>query len=262
MKAISIFIIIISIIIGIMLHEFGHMITAKLSGVKVNKYVIGMGKMIWKHTGKDGIEYGVALIPAGGYCDINEKELNTAPLKNYISILAAGVICNVIFGTILYVIGDLFLTTGSMNIFVSLSKSFTAFGNLIKRLGDAIVTIFNVKQIAMSGGFVAGFSNAGNVIVANAETLSQVVGKSLVLGGLMNYSLALFNALPLPALDGGQIMIKLICKTSEKLFHKEVPSIIINKINYAVYTFLMGYQLFIFTLEIPIVRQIVLTILS
>ena len=32
----------------IFIHEFGHFITAKLSGVKVNEFALGMGPVIWK----------------------------------------------------------------------------------------------------------------------------------------------------------------------------------------------------------------------
>ena len=41
----------------IFIHEFGHFITAKLSGVKVNEFALGMGPVIWKTRKKD-TQYG------------------------------------------------------------------------------------------------------------------------------------------------------------------------------------------------------------
>lgn len=40
------------IIFGILiaLHEFGHFITAKLLGVRVNEFAIGMGPLLWSAT--------------------------------------------------------------------------------------------------------------------------------------------------------------------------------------------------------------------
>ncbi|MGH9299899.1 MAG: M50 family metallopeptidase, partial [Acidimicrobiales bacterium] len=53
----------------IMLHELGHFITAKASGMKVTEYFLGFGPRIWSiRLGET--EYGVKAIPAGGYVKI------------------------------------------------------------------------------------------------------------------------------------------------------------------------------------------------
>jgi membrane-associated protease RseP (regulator of RpoE activity) len=58
------------VIIGaIMLHEFGHFLTAKLFGMKVTQFFVGFGPTLWSvDTGET--EYGVKGIPAGGYVKI------------------------------------------------------------------------------------------------------------------------------------------------------------------------------------------------
>ena len=48
-------------------HEFGHFITAKLSGVKVNEFAIGMGPRLFGFK-KGETEYTFRLFPIGGYC--------------------------------------------------------------------------------------------------------------------------------------------------------------------------------------------------
>ena len=53
----------------IMLHEFGHYITAKRSGMKVTEFFVGFGPRLWSFT-KGETEYGVKAIPLGGYCRI------------------------------------------------------------------------------------------------------------------------------------------------------------------------------------------------
>lgn len=51
---------------SIALHEVGHLLPAKLFGVKVTQYFVGFGKTLWSTT-KGGTEYGIKAIPLGGY---------------------------------------------------------------------------------------------------------------------------------------------------------------------------------------------------
>ena len=53
----------------IMLHEFGHFITAKWSGMKVTEYFLGFGPRLWS-VRRGETEYGIKAIPAGGYVKI------------------------------------------------------------------------------------------------------------------------------------------------------------------------------------------------
>jgi len=53
--------------LSIGVHELGHMIPAKLFGVRVSKYMIGMGPTIWSRTVGE-TEYGLKLLPIGGFC--------------------------------------------------------------------------------------------------------------------------------------------------------------------------------------------------
>jgi membrane-associated protease RseP (regulator of RpoE activity) len=52
--------------ISIALHELGHLIPAKLFGVRVGQYMIGFGPTLWS-TKRGETEYGVKAIPLGGY---------------------------------------------------------------------------------------------------------------------------------------------------------------------------------------------------
>lgn len=58
-----------SIGVSIMLHEAGHMVTAKRFGMKVTQYFVGFGPTIWSFR-RGETEYGVKVIPAGGFCRI------------------------------------------------------------------------------------------------------------------------------------------------------------------------------------------------
>jgi len=56
----------------IFLHEFGHFFTAKLFGIKVNEFALGMGPKLVSF-GKGETKYSLRLLPIGGFCAM-EKE--------------------------------------------------------------------------------------------------------------------------------------------------------------------------------------------
>lgn len=62
----GILIMLIGLAISIGLHEIGHLVPAKLFGVKVTQYMVGFGPTIWSRR-KGETEYGVKAIPLGGY---------------------------------------------------------------------------------------------------------------------------------------------------------------------------------------------------
>jgi membrane-associated protease RseP (regulator of RpoE activity) len=54
------------IMASIALHEVGHLVPAKIFGVRVPKYFVGFGKTLWS-TRRGETEYGLKLLPLGGY---------------------------------------------------------------------------------------------------------------------------------------------------------------------------------------------------
>jgi membrane-associated protease RseP (regulator of RpoE activity) len=62
-------VIVLAIIVMIFLHELGHYLTAKWSGMKVTEFFIGFGPRIWSFQ-RGETEYGVKAIPAGAYVRI------------------------------------------------------------------------------------------------------------------------------------------------------------------------------------------------
>lgn len=51
---------------SVALHEIGHLVPAKLFGVKTTQYFVGFGKTLWSRR-KGETEYGIKAIPLGGY---------------------------------------------------------------------------------------------------------------------------------------------------------------------------------------------------
>lgn len=95
----------------IFIHEFGHFITAKLFGVKVNEFSIFMGPRLL-HWGKGETEYSLRLLPIGGFCAMEGEDGSSedpraftakAPWKRAI-ILAAGAFMNFLTGLVLLIV--------------------------------------------------------------------------------------------------------------------------------------------------------------
>ncbi|MEE1329116.1 MAG: site-2 protease family protein, partial [Oscillospiraceae bacterium] len=51
----------------IFIHELGHFVAAKLSGVQVNEFSMFMGPAIWKKQIGETL-YAIRCFPIGGYC--------------------------------------------------------------------------------------------------------------------------------------------------------------------------------------------------
>jgi membrane-associated protease RseP (regulator of RpoE activity) len=58
-----------ALLLSVMVHEFGHYITARRFGMWVSEFFVGFGKKIWS-VQRGETEFGVKAIPAGGYCKI------------------------------------------------------------------------------------------------------------------------------------------------------------------------------------------------
>ena len=107
------YIIIAIIIFGILIaiHEFGHFTAAKLCGVKVEEFAIGMGPALFKKQ-KGETVYALRILPIGGFCAMaGEDEESDDPRaftnqgfwKKFV-ILCAGSFMNLVLGIVLILI--------------------------------------------------------------------------------------------------------------------------------------------------------------
>ena len=62
---------VVAMLLSIMIHEWGHFITARKFGMKVTEFFLGFGPRLWS-TVRGETEFGIKAIPAGGYCRIVE----------------------------------------------------------------------------------------------------------------------------------------------------------------------------------------------
>ena len=99
----------------VVFHELGHYVVARLAGVKVLRFSVGFGRVIWSRTvGRDRTEWALSAIPLGGYVKMaDEREgyvsardlpraFNRQSVFRRMAIVAAGPIANLLLAALLF----------------------------------------------------------------------------------------------------------------------------------------------------------------
>ncbi|MFH1380758.1 MAG: RIP metalloprotease RseP, partial [Candidatus Omnitrophota bacterium] len=96
----------------ILVHELGHMLTAKKLGVKVERFSLGFGKKLFGIK-RGGTEYIISLFPLGGYvkmagdepdnCKGKPEEFYSKSIFKRFLIIVSGSLTNYIFALILFI---------------------------------------------------------------------------------------------------------------------------------------------------------------
>ena len=95
----------------IFVHELGHFVAAKLSGVQVNEFSMFMGPVIWKKQVGETL-YSLRCIPIGGFCAMEGEDEDTENPRSFqkatwwkrLVILVAGAAMNFVVGVLIMLI--------------------------------------------------------------------------------------------------------------------------------------------------------------
>lgn len=132
MEFIGILAFVVALLFSVMVHEFGHYLTARKFGMRVSEFFLGFGKRIWSFT-RGETEFGLKAIPAGGYCRIEGMTPNdempageearaffaASSLKKLI-VLGAGSFAHFVLGFLL--IFSIFFAVGYQAVLPEISK--------------------------------------------------------------------------------------------------------------------------------------------
>ena len=152
----------------IFIHEFGHFITAKLSGVQVNEFAMFMGPAIWKKQ-KGETLYSIRCIPIGGYCAMegedgdsdNPRAFGRAAWWKRLIILVAGASLNFIAGLLLvalvYAPAESYVSP-----VISHFEEFATVDDYGLQIGDRLVEIDGSKVLLMGDVDLLLMKNPGD----------------------------------------------------------------------------------------------------
>jgi len=178
------FIIVLTIMyISLGFHEFGHYIASKIFNLKVRECCVGTGPSILNFNFKE-TKICLRAVPIGGYVGTDEEELNKVNLVQYWIIILSGVLMNYIACLIsLYI-----------QAYKGISYSFKVLIVSIKNfLFATSLSIYHIE------GSMKNFIDSVNDIVVGLSIWEIIL--------CVNGVLLIVNLIPIPFLDGGQILI-------------------------------------------------------
>ena len=197
----------------IFIHEGGHFTVAKLCKVKVNQFAIGFGPKIVEFKGKETL-YALRLIPLGGFVSLEgengdsteERAFNNTSIPKRIAIVAAGAMVNIIFGLAIY--------------FVLASIIYGNAGLALKALGNYSYALIESIKMLFTGN--VGINDlTGPVGISGMVSQTTSIKEYVYLMSIISTSLGITNLLPLPALDGGKIVLLIIEAIRKKPLKQE-----------------------------------------
>lgn len=192
----------------IFIHECGHFAFARLFGVKVNEFSMGMGpKLISKTSKKNGTSYSLRLLPIGGFVSMAGEDEDSddpaafcnKPVWQRMIITAAGAVVNIIAGIIamaiiIMITGNLTGTTveyfGSFKseevVYNSTEEQGLMVGDRITKIGDTKVHISDDMRYAiqMNGASPVDVTAVrdGETVVLEGITFSNITEQGLTFG--------------------------------------------------------------------------------
>lgn len=202
-------------IIMVLVHEFGHYTMAKLLKIPVTEFAVGFGPVIVKKKVKE-TTYSLRCIPLGGFCSFAKDDgidktmqeavaddilYNQSPIKRF-PVLIAGACMNIITGFIAAII-----------FYGNISTAWESTVLMFQMIGESF-------WMLLHGQFGMGdFMSIIGIVAMVAEWMNENVRILFVMFIYMSYYMAVFNLLPIPALDGGSAITTLI----EIIARREIP---------------------------------------
>jgi regulator of sigma E protease len=90
-------------------HEWGHFIAARMCGVRIYEFAIGMGPRAWTYWHKNGTDYTIRWLPVGGFVNLKGMQPEDPPTPDGVNgrrpaeralIYLGGPLMNMIFGIV------------------------------------------------------------------------------------------------------------------------------------------------------------------
>ena len=193
--------------IVVLVHELGHFLAARRAGVKVYEFSMGFpfSPRIITIFRRRETEFTLRLLPLGGFVSFSKDgdeeaaDLFGASSCNRALIMSAGSLCNIIFAFLLFVL--IFAIGKHHPVPEAIAASAKTVWSVITGTIGFIIT-------AISGhGSWDALSGPVSIAAIAGKAASAGILNLLYFTGMLSMSLGILNLLPLPALDGGQLLL-------------------------------------------------------
>jgi len=205
----------VAIVIGLLIaiHEYGHLLAAKLCGIPVRRFSIGFGPKLFGFKLAE-TSYWFSLIPLGGYVlpALEDTDFRRLPAYKRITFALGGPIANIAGAFVgLFVIGLWQWGLGPIQ-----SVAFAA-TQLIIGLQQQL---YGLSTLFSDFGQLSGLVG---IVAVGGTQFGSTLADLLTFSVLINISLAVMNLLPLPPLDGGRILFCVLEKIYRPIAKIEAP---------------------------------------
>jgi regulator of sigma E protease len=211
----------------VLIHEFGHFITAMMLGIKVYEFSIGFPfspkiATLYRHQ---ETAFTLRLLPLGGFVsfsnDINEGEsldfLKEPQWKRGI-IISAGSIFNIVSAFLILIVAYMFIK--QIHLFDAMIAS-------LQTLETAVVgTVKLIVRIFSGNSSMANLSGPIGIAVMAGKAVNAGFANLLYFTGVLSLSIGILNLLPLPALDGSHLIILAIESLKKKPLSRQTYQVI------------------------------------
>ena len=192
--------IIIGLILGclIFVHELGHFLAARWTGIPVARFSVGFGKAIWK-TRLGETEFRLAMLPIGGYVlpKLSNGQLHPqAPVWRRMVFTIGGPLANVLICIPLFAL--LNLLSGESGFFALMISPWLQTFSTMMGMFQMLPTLFSNPESLTS---VIGIFTEGS------QALSGGWNAFLSISIILSINFAVLNLLPVPPLDGGKLLL-------------------------------------------------------
>ena len=242
----------------IIVHELGHFITARMCGVQVNEFAVGMGPALFKKE-KNGTLYSLRLIPFGGYCAMlgesededepcdSEHALFSQPIWKKLIIFCAGSFMNFLLGFLIILVVVIVYNFGEASVFAIIRHSWKLCIELVQIVWESLGMLFSGEAGINDLSGPVGIVDMMAETAQSAGSISDAALTFTYMGALIAVNLAIMNMLPIPGLDGGHIFLMLVTWVIEKITKKKLNpkyEAVINAVGLVLLLALMGYIMF------------------
>jgi regulator of sigma E protease len=207
----------------IVIHELGHLVAAKLAGIPVDGFSIGFGPKLWTRRWGQ-VEYALRALPLGGFVMLavmDEEELRAIPLRKRLAFYLGGPFAN------------LFSTLPLLAILNGTARGGSFHQLVVLPFQQVAATCWQLLGVLASLPSRPGALSGVVGIVVDGGRLAQS-GKGLEIAISLSISLAVFNLLPIPVLDGGQITMACLEEAFPGFARLRVPLTLLGMIVLAV----------------------------
>jgi regulator of sigma E protease len=198
----------------ILIHESGHLLAARWSGIPIARFSVGYGPKVWG-TKIGETEYWLSLIPCGGYvlpAVEDEKEFDRLPLGARLGFAVGGPGANILGAFIFWSLISVLRVGLSPQALLILPLQHT--WQSIVQIATSLPMLFG--QPDRLSGIVGIVTMGGNTVGLDPIRLLQLCA-------FLNVNLAILNLLPILPLDGGKIAMGILKKLYSPLARLEIP---------------------------------------